>query len=358
MRRGIGAIFSTGMALVVATVVVANPVSAPPSDIRVPAVKLSGDSAVSNAALDRALFAALARNPADSGPAILFKRSVAGVVTNVTLLSGRAVKEASRVRPVVDAASAPAAPPPPSVLPKAVADLLSGALTNVVATNLPAATIDDRALRHAVTSVGDYVGYVSVKAVEVTNEAGTIAPASPKRIAETLATLTHGVDTTITAALRAVAAPLAPPSMAVQEIRTEVRKQLTELADRLRRSVPAPPRIVPVTRPAPVDRTTSSQATLGHGRGTTVTTKPAASTDRTDPGLTKHATVNGATDLSDGNKAVPHKKAPQSPLRQRAEATLSQVRDSLNQARDALEHLGNALPKAAAPPKPARPHRH
>jgi hypothetical protein len=357
VRRGIGSIFTTGVALVGATVVVANPVSAPPSDVRVPPVQLSADSTTSNAALDRALLEVIARNPGQSGPASLFKKSVAGVVTNVTLLGGRAVEEVSRIRPVVDGTPAPAAPQPPSVPPKAVADLLAGKPTDVSAANVPATAIDDPALRHAVTSVADYVGYVSVKAVEATDQAGTIAAASPRHIVDTLATLSRGVDTTITAALRAVAAPLGPPSMVVKAIRSEVRKQLTELADRLRRTLPAPPRVVPVTRPAPVERTTSLRATLGHRRGSTVTTKPAAATDRSDqadPDPTKPTAVNGATDLSDGNMAVPRTKAPQSQLRQRVET-------SLNQARDSLQRLGDALRKALPPPpklpKPPRLHR-
>jgi hypothetical protein len=215
----------------------------------------------------------------------------------------------------------------------------------------------DPALQHAVTSVADYVGYVSVEAVEATDTAGTIAAASPKHIVDTLARLTSGADATITAALRAAAAPLDAPSMVVKAIRTEVRKQLTELADRLRRSLPSPPRLGQVTRPAPVERTTSSlRVRLGHRRGSVVTTTPAASADRTnrteqaDPDLTKPTTVNGATDLSDGNKAVPRAKGPKSPLRQRAEASLNEVRVS-------LKGLGDALRKAVTPAKPPRLHR-
>ena len=362
LRRGIGTIFTAGVALVGATVVVANPVSAPPSDVRLPPVKLSADSTASRATLDRALLEAIAQNPAQSGPAELFNRSVAGVVTNVTMLSGRAIEGALRVQPVVDGTPARVPPPPPSAPPKAVADLLRGRPAEVAAAKVPAPVVDP-ALQHSVTSVADYVGYVSVQAVEATDAAGTIATASPRRIVETLARLTKGADATITAALRAAAAPLGPPSMVVKAIRTEVRKQLTELADRLRRTLPPPPRLGQVTRPAPVERATSLRATLGHRRGSVVTSKPAASADRTnrpgqaDPDLNKPTTVNGATNLTDGNKTVPRTKAPQSTLRQRAEASLSQVRVS-------LAGLGDVLRKAVTPPKAAktpglhRSHRH
>jgi hypothetical protein len=97
---------------------------------------------------------------------------------------------------------------------------------------------------------------------------------------------------------------------------------------------------------------------LGHRRGSAITTKPAAAAaDQTDPTATdpkRTATVNGATDLKDGNKAVPRTMAPSSPLRQRAETSLNQVRNS-------LEHLGDSLRKAFTPPKAPglqRSHRH
>lgn len=356
MRRGFGAIFTTGAALVGATIVVANPVSAPPSDVRVPPVKLSVDSTASSAALDQALLETITKNPAETTPANLFKKSVAGVVTNVTLLSGRAVEGALRVRPVVDGTPAPM--PPPPAPPTAVADLLGGRPVNLSAAKAPVAPVEDHALQHTVSSVADYVGYVSVRAVEATDAAGTIGAAEPKQIADTLAQLTRGdVNAAITTALRTAVAPVGPPSMVVKAIRAGVRQQLTELADRIRRSLPTPPRISPLTRPSNTKRPTSLRATLGHRRASATTPTSAAvadSSDKTDPDQQKPTTVNGATDLSDGNKAVPGTKAAQPHLRQRAEA-------SLNQARSSLERLGDVLRKALpAPPtlpKLPRPHR-
>jgi hypothetical protein len=356
VRRGFGAIFTTGVALVGATVVVANPVSAPPSDIRVPPVSLSADSRASSAALDQALLETITKNPAETTPANLFKKSVAGVVTNVTLLSGRAVEGALRVRPVVDGTPAPT--PPPAVPPTAVVDLLGGRPATVSAAQASVAPVDDPALQHTVSSVADYVGYVSVRAVEATDAAGTIAAAEPKRIADTLAQLTHGdVNSAITTALRTVAAPVGPPSMVVKAIRAKIRKQLTELADRIRRSVPAPPRISQVARPSTTQRSTSLRATLGHRRASATTAKPAAvadETDQADSDQKKPTTVNGATDLTDGNKAVPATKAPQTPLRQRAEVSLNQARNSLERLADTLRKVMPPPPKLPKLPKPHR----
>lgn len=350
MRRGIGAIFTTGVALVGATFVVANPVSAPSSDVRVPAVKLSSGSTASRAALDQALLEAIARDPAQSGPADLFKRSIAGAVTSVTLLSGRAVEGALRTRPVVEGTPArmPASPP------AAVAEMLGGKRVNYPASDVAVAPAYGPALQRAVTSVGDYVGYVSVQAVEATGLAGSIA-AEPKRITDTLAALTRGdVDSAITTALRAAAAPVRPPSTVVTAIRTEVRKELVELRDRLRQTVLTPPKAVRVTLPTRPARVTSLRDILGLRRGSAVTTKPAASSadpteqsDQPDSNVTKPTAVNGATDLTDGNKAVPNKKAPHAQIRQRAEA-------SLNQAGDSLTRLGDALRRVVTPPKPPR----
>ncbi|WP_445166461.1 hypothetical protein ACTXG7_21775 [Mycolicibacterium sp. Dal123E01] len=344
-------------------------------------MKLSADSTASSAALDRAVLEMLARDSAQSSPTDIFKRSIAGAVTNLTVLSGRAVEQATVLRPVVAGTPQRVPPPRPPVPPQAVADLLSGKPVNVAAAKAPVAPIIDPALQQAVTSVADYVGYVSVQAVEATDEAGAIAAAGPKHIAETLAALTHGdVDTAITRALRSVAAPLAPPSTVVKAIRSEVRKQLTELADRVRRALPPPPRIGQITQPTTVERSTSLQATLGHRRGSVVTTKPktaAGSKAQDEPDVTKAPAVNGATDMTDGNKAtdmtdgnkatdmtdgnkatdvtdgnkaVPNKKAPAPRLRQRVET-------SLNKARSSLDRLGDALRKAVTPPKPPRAHR-
>jgi hypothetical protein len=221
--------------------------------------------------------------------------------------------------------------------------------------------VEDPTLQHTVSSVADYVGYVSVRAVEATDAAGTIAAVEPNRIADTLAQLTRGdVNSAITTALRTVAAPVGPPSMVVKAIRAEVRKQLTELADRIRRSVPAPPRISQVARPSTTQRLTSLRATLGHRRASAITAKPTAVTDATDQADSdqkKPTTVNGATDLTDGNKAVPTTKAPQAQLRQRAEVSLNQARNSLERLADTLRKVMPPPPKLPKLPKPQRPHR-
>ncbi|MCV7019305.1 hypothetical protein [Mycolicibacterium aichiense] len=344
-----------------ATVVVANPVSAPASDVRVPPVKLSADSTASTTALDRALLETLTRDAGGASPADPLKRVVAGVVTNVTMLSGRAVDEAlwtdvpGRPTPV-------RVPYPPPVPPKAVADLLSGKPAVVPSANASPAIIEDRALQHAVTSVGDYVGYVSVQVVETTVAAARIAVAKPRLIADTLAALTDGdVDAAISTALRVVAVPVGPPSKIVKAIRGEVRQRLTELTDILRRPVPSRPKatLTPtVSLSSVADSVASLRRSLGHRRGVTLTarpgasskpgtstepetsTKPGAAVDTTGTATTdsdaKPTAANGATDLSDGNKAVPSTTASQSPVQQRAQNPVTQVRTSLDRFADTL----------------------
>ncbi|MCX2934097.1 hypothetical protein ORI20_27900 [Mycobacterium sp. CVI_P3] len=350
LRRGIGAIFTTGVALVGATAVVANPVSAPPSDVRVPAVKLSVGSTTSSAAHDRALLDAIAHNPGQSSPANLFKRSVAGVVTNITLFGGWAVGDAFWSEPTTAATSGRTLSARPQAPRVAVADLLGGQ----PAANGPDPDTEGPALQHAVTTVADYVGYISVQVVETSEAAGTLAAAEPRRIATTLTTLARGgVDSAITSALQAAAAPLGPPSMVVKAIRTEVRKRLAELADIVRRSEHRPRMAGPVARPPQVEHSTSLRATLGHRRGSAVNSKssaPAGPTGKADSGSRKPSAINGATDLSDGNKAVPQKRVSQSQMRQRALA-------SVNRTRDSLQRLGGVLRQVVTPHPLHRPHR-
>ncbi len=356
MRRGIGAIFTTGAALIGATVVVANPVSAPPSDVRVPAVKLSADNARSNTALDRALLETLTRDVGEANPAEPFKRVVADVVTNVAMLSGRAVDEA-----FWNQVPGNATPAQPAVPPSAVADLLRGKPAVDLPPGASPAVIQDQSLRQAVTSVADYVGYVSVQAVETTVAAARIAVARPRLIADRLAVLTDGdVDAAITSALRVVAVPIGPPSKIVTALRTEVRQRLTEVADILRRPTPSRPRRATrpaVTLSATVDGLTSLRGTFGHRRGLPLTARSATPTTSRAalpaeaPGIDTEATpttVNGATDLSDGNKAVPRTRAAQSSVPQRVETSVNGVRTSLDRFADTLR-------KALSPYRPHRP---
>ncbi|PND56320.1 hypothetical protein CRM90_18555 [Mycobacterium sp. ENV421] len=340
-----------------ATVVVANPVSAPQSEVRVPPVKLSADTTASTTALDRALLETLTRDTGATSPADPLKKVVAGVVTNVTMLSGRAVDEAFWSD--VPGTPTPMRVPSP-VPPKAVADLISGKTAAVPSANASAAISEDR-LQRAVTSVADYVGYVSVQVVEATVAAARIAVAKPRLIADTLAALTDGdVDAAITTALRVVAVPIGPPSKIVKAIRSEVRQRLTELTDILRPPPPSRPKATSaVTLSAVADGVASLRRTLGHRRSLTVTarpgasskpatstttetsTKPETSADPTDTGTvttpdTKPTAANGATDLSDGNKAVPRTKAPQSPGQQRVETSVTKVRTSLDRFADTL----------------------
>jgi hypothetical protein len=305
-------------------------------------VKLAACNARSTAALDRALLEAIARDPAESSPADLFKRSVAGVVTNVTLIAGRVAEEALWAGPASDGPATRVLSAQPDMPHPAVADLLSGKPQNLPAANGPTAAIEDPALQHAVTSVVDYVGYVSGHAVEAAVATGTVAAAESRHIADKLAALAGGeMNTAISTALRAIAAPLGRPSTVVSAIRAQIRTWLTELARHVRAPVPT----VAKARPAAAERPAPVRNTSDHRRGLAVTAKP---TPSAAPGLTKPPTVNGATDLTDGNKAVPRPTAQPSPSRQPAAAVL-------NQARDSLEQFGAALRTALTP---RRSHRH
>ena len=63
MKRAIGPIVTTGMALVVSGVIVANPVVAPRADVQIPAVQLSSGSGEAGGMLDEAFLNAIAPAP-------------------------------------------------------------------------------------------------------------------------------------------------------------------------------------------------------------------------------------------------------------------------------------------------------
>ncbi|MBI3689386.1 MAG: hypothetical protein HY239_01510 [Mycolicibacterium aromaticivorans] len=134
-----------------------------------------------------------------------------------------------------------------------------------------------------------------------------------------------------------------------------------------------------MTLSAVTDSVASLRHTLGHRRGLTVTAKPGASSkpgsstepetatkpetsaDATDAGTvtgpdTNPTAPNGATDLRDGNKAVPRTKAPQSPVQQRVDNSATQVRTSLDRFADTLRKAltpHRAPQRTSATPAPA-----
>lgn len=342
MRRGIGAIFTTGLALVGAVVVVANPVLAPPSDVRIPAVSLSADASASAGVLDPALLKAIAQYPAEPAPAELFRRLLAELVAGAAVLGGHAVEGGFWV-PSATGAPAAALPTPPT------ADLLDVGSFTLAAAEVraaaPATVAQSPVVQHTVAAIATNVDFLGRQVTAAALAAGAIVSAEPRLIAETLAALSKGdIQSAIRAVLRAVATPLVPPLIIVNAIGTVVGERLTELG----RLIPPPLRAAlkaPGPAVAPAEAATLGSIpvrTLPRSLASTARSAAAGQPRRNVAGL---ASSNGATDLSDGNKVVPHLKRMWVPPPRTIAGAVDQVRAS-------GERLGAVLRKAIRSHRP------
>lgn len=109
MRGAIGPFVTTGVALVVAAVVVANPIAPPPAAVQIPAVQMSGATDNSRDLLDPTFlekFAAAA--PPSTDPIAVLEQLLASLVGNASRISEDAIAKAL----AAGAAGAAAAAPP------------------------------------------------------------------------------------------------------------------------------------------------------------------------------------------------------------------------------------------------------
>ncbi|WP_167099199.1 hypothetical protein [Mycobacterium sp. DL592] len=326
MRRGIGAIVTTAVALVGAAVVVANPVSVPQSDVRVPAVELSAGTSSSATTLDQAYINAIALDPTDTGPASALKRMLAELVTHATLLGGRAVEEVFDARTTISAGAVPPTPtaawlpyPPVEVAP-------ARALSGPAPAGLPAVPESageiDPVLRQALTSLADDVGYVGGQVVVAAVATSALVSAEPKLIVDTITALGYGdLRTAVITAITAVSAPVVAPLIVADAVNTVVRNGLVPMSTP--QSQDSAATSDPVSRPA---------TATGLRRHTAADIKAAAATSAT----------NGATDLSDGNKAPPHTGVKPAALRTKLTAAAQSARAS-------ADRFGTAVGKALSP---------
>ncbi|WP_059017405.1 hypothetical protein [Mycobacterium sp. M26] len=326
MRRGIGTVLTTGVVLVGATVVVANPVLVPQSDVRVPAVELSAGSAGSGGMFDQALIEAIALQPTDSAPVSALKRMLAELVANATLLGGKAVEEvfdahtaisASAPTPALTAVSLPYLPV------QAVPAGLLDEVGPIAVPAIPDAVRDvDPVLRQALTTLADDVGYVGGQVVVAAVTAGALVSSEPKLIVDTIAALAAGdLRTAVVTAITAVSAPIVAPLIVADAVNTVVRKRFID---------------VPAAQPAAAEDAPAPRAATAAGvrRHSAAEVKAAASAAAVSP--------NGATDVTDGNKARPRAGAKAGELRAKASA-------AIESAHAAADRFGDAVRTALGP---------
>ena len=278
MRRVLGPILTTGVALVTAGVVVANPIVAPRADVQIPAVQLSSGNDDVGGMLDPAFLDAIAPGPTGSdNPFSVLKQLISSFASDATSLGTNAIVDAfvagvaAVSQPELTAASIPYAGPPIE-LPVLTEALIPGfdfappvpSLPNVpaalsVATSVVTSSVAP-VVQDFVTGLVADAGYVGGGLVEAAFALGAVVAAEPRLIAATLAALVNGdFHGALTNAVKVVVAPLGPPTIIFRTLRTVVESHLAQLSGFVSAlavpAVPAvsPPAAIPVTTTPSVD---------------------------------------------------------------------------------------------------------
>ena len=272
MRRVIGPILTTGVSLVTAGVVVANPIVAPRADVAIPAVQLSAGNAETIGMLDQAFLDAIAPGPAgSSNPFSVLKDLISGLAADASSMGKDVIVDAfvagvaAVSPPELTAASSPylsfvGAPVPgfPAITDPHDLSALVPSMSEVAvaAADSSEFVANDVApvVREFVTSLAADVEYVSTGLIEAAFAVGALVAHEPILIARTLTALVSGdFEGALANAVKAVVAPLGPPAMVYNTLRTVVVKYLSPAPRNPAAPAPTPASAPePGTRPAPL----------------------------------------------------------------------------------------------------------
>ena len=270
MRRVIGPILTTGVSLVTAGVVVANPIVAPRADVAIPAVQLSAGNAETIGMLDQAFLDAIAPGPAgSSNPFSVLKDLISGLAADASSMGKDVIVDAfvagvaAVSPPELTAASSPylsfvGAPVPgfPAITDPHDLSALVPSMSEVAvaAADSSEFVANDVApvVREFVTSLAADVEYVSTGLIEAAFAVGALVAHEPILIARTLTALVSGdFEGALANAVKAVVAPLGPPAMVYNTLQTVVLKYLSPAPRNLAAQAPASAP-EPGARPAPL----------------------------------------------------------------------------------------------------------
>ena len=272
MRRVIGPILTTGVSLVTAGVVVANPIVAPRADVAIPAVQLSAGNAETIGMLDQAFLDAIAPGPAgSSNPFSVLKDLISGLAADASSMGKDVIVDAfvagvaAVSPPELTAASSPylsfvGAPVPgfPAITDPHDLSALVPSMSEVAvaAADSSEFVANDVApvVREFVTSLAADVEYVSTGLIEAAFAVGALVAHEPILIARTLTAMVSGdFEGALANAVKAVVAPLGPPAMVYNTLRTVVVKYLSPAPRNPAAPAPTPASAPePGTRPAPL----------------------------------------------------------------------------------------------------------
>ena len=274
MRRVIGPILTTGVSLVTAGVVVANPIVAPRADVAIPAVQLSAGNAETIGMLDQAFLDAIAPGPAgSSNPFSVLKDLISGLAADASSMGKDVIVDAfvagvaAVSPPELTAASSPylsfvGTPVPgfPAITDPHDLSALVPSMSEVAvaAADSSEFVANDVApvVREFVTSLAADVEYVSTGLIEAAFAVGALVAHEPILIARTLTALVSGdFEGALANAVKAVVAPLGPPAMVYNTLQTVVLKYLSPAPRNLAAQAPASAP-EPGARPAPLPTAT------------------------------------------------------------------------------------------------------
>ena len=256
MRRTLGPILTTGVALTAAGVVVANPIVAPRSDIQIPSVALSAGTGDAISMLDQAFLDAIAPAPPEStNPLSVLKQLVSSLAADASYMGKNAIVDAlvagvtAVSEPEVTAASTPYfIPSSPemamSVLPGLDLSTITPVSDAVQALPNLASAVTDTVAPAVKSFVGGLIhdaGYVGGELVAAAFATGALVANEPRLIGETLKALVKGdFSGALQNAVKAVTAPFGPPIIIVNAISTVIEKYLGDLSAVLPLPLPLP----------------------------------------------------------------------------------------------------------------------
>ena len=272
MRRVIGPILTTGVSLVTAGVVVANPIVAPRADVAIPAVQLSAGNTETIGMLDQAFLDAIAPGPAgSSNPFSVLKDLISGLAADATSMGKDVIVDAfvagvaAVSPPELTAASSPYVPIAATPVPdfSAITDPRDFSALVPSMADVAAAAADSRefvandvvpVVRELVASLAADVEYVSTGLIEAAFAVGALVAHEPILIVRTFTALVSGdFEGALANAVKAVVAPLGPPAMVYDTLRTVVVKYLSPAPRNPSAPASAPASVpAPGARPAPL----------------------------------------------------------------------------------------------------------
>ena len=250
MRRIVGPILTTGVALAAASVVVANPIVVPRADVQIPAFTLSAGNDETVGMLDPAFLDAIAPAPSESdNPFAVIKQLIASLADDATTVGRNAIVDAfvagvaAVSQPELTAASAPYSAPPVETYPVNLPALMAPiaprfdiSSLNPAAVAVPTVTVDPNsalaaavvpAVREIVSSLVADVGYVGNGLISAAFAVGALVATEPALIVDTLSALVGGdLNGALENAVKVVVAPLGPPAILVNTLRTVIANHL------------------------------------------------------------------------------------------------------------------------------------